>query len=191
MHNRLPGSRRGRRKCRLGETAITFIGHSSFLIQTAGRAVLIDPVFATRLIVLRRQRRAGIAGCGSTGDRCGAVDACAHGPSESAFVAGDNAGDAAEGVWLLRWRLCRRAWKTWWRILVLRGWRRSSGGRRIELKSPPQAEANRAQLVPIEPGEHLGRRTEPESLTHYGDAGAALGRADVQGYASGIWRIRD
>jgi L-ascorbate metabolism protein UlaG (beta-lactamase superfamily) len=41
-------------------TAITFIGHSSFLIQTAGRALLIDPVFATRLIVLRRQRRAGV-----------------------------------------------------------------------------------------------------------------------------------
>jgi L-ascorbate metabolism protein UlaG (beta-lactamase superfamily) len=45
---------------RSGETAITFIGHSSFLIQTAGRALLIDPVFATRLIVLRRQRRAGL-----------------------------------------------------------------------------------------------------------------------------------
>lgn len=42
------------------ETAITFIGHSSFLIQTGGRALLIDPVFATRLIVLRRQRRAGV-----------------------------------------------------------------------------------------------------------------------------------
>jgi L-ascorbate metabolism protein UlaG (beta-lactamase superfamily) len=43
-----------------GETAITFIGHSSFLIQTAGRALLIDPVFATRLIALRRQRRPGV-----------------------------------------------------------------------------------------------------------------------------------
>jgi L-ascorbate metabolism protein UlaG (beta-lactamase superfamily) len=42
------------------ETAITFIGHSSFLIQTAGRAFLIDPVFATRLIVMRRQRRPGL-----------------------------------------------------------------------------------------------------------------------------------
>jgi L-ascorbate metabolism protein UlaG (beta-lactamase superfamily) len=41
-------------------TAITFIGHSSFLIQTGGRALLVDPVFATRLIVLRRQRRAGL-----------------------------------------------------------------------------------------------------------------------------------
>lgn len=45
---------------RAGETGITFIGHSSFLIQTAGRALLIDPVFATRLILLRRQRRPGI-----------------------------------------------------------------------------------------------------------------------------------
>jgi L-ascorbate metabolism protein UlaG (beta-lactamase superfamily) len=43
-----------------GETAITFIGHSSFLIQMAGPAVLVDPVFATRLILLRRQRRPGV-----------------------------------------------------------------------------------------------------------------------------------
>ena len=42
------------------ESAVTFIGHSSFLVQMAGRAVLIDPVFATRLIVLRRQRRPGL-----------------------------------------------------------------------------------------------------------------------------------
>lgn len=42
------------------DTAITFIGHSSFLIQTGGRAVLVDPVFATRLILLRRQRRPGL-----------------------------------------------------------------------------------------------------------------------------------
>ena len=42
------------------ETAITFVGHSSFLIQTAGHGLLIDPVFSTRLIVLRRQRRPGI-----------------------------------------------------------------------------------------------------------------------------------
>lgn len=42
------------------DTAITFIGHSSFLIQTGGKALLIDPVFATRLILLRRQRRPGV-----------------------------------------------------------------------------------------------------------------------------------
>jgi L-ascorbate metabolism protein UlaG (beta-lactamase superfamily) len=43
-----------------GEQAITFIGHSSFLVQMQGTAVLIDPVFATRLLLLRRQRRAGV-----------------------------------------------------------------------------------------------------------------------------------
>jgi L-ascorbate metabolism protein UlaG (beta-lactamase superfamily) len=42
------------------DTSITFIGHSSFLIQTADKALLIDPVFAMRLIVLRRQRRPGL-----------------------------------------------------------------------------------------------------------------------------------
>ena len=40
--------------------AVTFIGHSSFLVQMKGLGVLIDPVFATRLVVLRRQRRAGV-----------------------------------------------------------------------------------------------------------------------------------
>jgi len=43
-----------------GATAITFIGHSSFLLQMADVALLIDPVFATRLILLRRQRRPGV-----------------------------------------------------------------------------------------------------------------------------------
>ncbi len=43
-----------------GEAAITFIGHSSFLIQMAGQGLLIDPVFATRLLLLRRQRRPGV-----------------------------------------------------------------------------------------------------------------------------------
>jgi L-ascorbate metabolism protein UlaG (beta-lactamase superfamily) len=42
------------------EQAVTFIGHSSFLVQIKGLGVLIDPVFATRLVVLRRQRRAGV-----------------------------------------------------------------------------------------------------------------------------------
>ena len=59
-HGRWPGRTRSRLRWGAGETAITFIGHSSFLIQTAGRALLIDPVFATRLIVLRRQRRPGL-----------------------------------------------------------------------------------------------------------------------------------
>jgi L-ascorbate metabolism protein UlaG (beta-lactamase superfamily) len=43
-----------------GELGVMFLGHSSFLLQMAGANVLIDPVFATRLIVLRRQRRPGV-----------------------------------------------------------------------------------------------------------------------------------
>jgi L-ascorbate metabolism protein UlaG (beta-lactamase superfamily) len=42
------------------ELGVTFIGHSSFLLQIAGKNVLVDPVFATRLVVLRRQRRPGL-----------------------------------------------------------------------------------------------------------------------------------
>lgn len=43
-----------------GETGVTFIGHSSFFLQIGGRNVLVDPVFATRLILLRRQRHPGV-----------------------------------------------------------------------------------------------------------------------------------
>src|SRR5258708_19091116 len=39
---------------------VSFIGHSSFLLQVHGRKLLIDPVFSKRLILLRRQRRAGV-----------------------------------------------------------------------------------------------------------------------------------
>src|SRR6202161_1178126 len=42
------------------ELGVTFIGHSSFLVQIGGRKVLIDPVFAERLIALRRLRRPGV-----------------------------------------------------------------------------------------------------------------------------------
>ncbi len=42
------------------ELGIMFLGHSSFLIQIAGKNILVDPVFATRLIVMRRQRRPGV-----------------------------------------------------------------------------------------------------------------------------------
>jgi L-ascorbate metabolism protein UlaG (beta-lactamase superfamily) len=43
-----------------GETVVTFIGHSSFLLQMAGLGLLIDPVFARQLILLRRQRHPGV-----------------------------------------------------------------------------------------------------------------------------------
>ena len=42
------------------EVGVMFLGHSSFLLQIGGVNVLVDPVFATRLIVLRRQRRPGV-----------------------------------------------------------------------------------------------------------------------------------
>ena len=40
---------------------VTFIGHSSFLLQINGKNILIDPVLSKRLIVLRRMRRPGVA----------------------------------------------------------------------------------------------------------------------------------
>ncbi len=43
-----------------GELGITFIGHSSFLLQLAGLSVLVDPVFAHYLYVLKRRRRPGL-----------------------------------------------------------------------------------------------------------------------------------
>lgn len=43
-----------------GELGITFIGHSSFLLQLGGKRVLVDPVFSKRLIVMRRQRHPGL-----------------------------------------------------------------------------------------------------------------------------------
>jgi L-ascorbate metabolism protein UlaG (beta-lactamase superfamily) len=39
---------------------VTFIGHSSFLLQVGGRKLLVDPVFVKRLVVLRRRRRPGL-----------------------------------------------------------------------------------------------------------------------------------
>ncbi len=48
------------RLVRPGEMGITFIGHSSFLIQIAGKNILVDPVFAHWLVLLRRMRRPGV-----------------------------------------------------------------------------------------------------------------------------------
>jgi len=39
---------------------VTFIGHSSFFIQIAGRNVLIDPNYARWLVVLKRLKRPGL-----------------------------------------------------------------------------------------------------------------------------------
>ncbi len=45
---------------RTGELGVTFIGHSSFLIQIAGKNILVDPVYAKWLIILRRLRHPGV-----------------------------------------------------------------------------------------------------------------------------------
>ncbi len=43
-----------------GEIGVTFIGHSSFLLQMGGKNILIDPVYANWLIILRRLRHPGV-----------------------------------------------------------------------------------------------------------------------------------
>jgi L-ascorbate metabolism protein UlaG (beta-lactamase superfamily) len=43
-----------------GELGLTFIGHSSFLIQMGGQNVMIDPNFARWLFVLKRLRKPGV-----------------------------------------------------------------------------------------------------------------------------------
>ncbi|HEY3927950.1 MAG TPA: MBL fold metallo-hydrolase [Candidatus Koribacter sp.] len=42
------------------ELGITFIGHSSFLVQLGGKNVVIDPNYAPWIFVLKRLRRAGV-----------------------------------------------------------------------------------------------------------------------------------
>jgi L-ascorbate metabolism protein UlaG (beta-lactamase superfamily) len=56
----ITGSHRPVELVKSQDLGVTFIGHSSFLLQMDGRKVLIDPVFAKRLVVLRRQRRPGL-----------------------------------------------------------------------------------------------------------------------------------
>src|ERR1700723_3085451 len=63
------------------ELGVTFIGHSSFLLQVDGRKVLVDPVFSKRLVVLPRQRQPGRRGGGTASDRSDSADSRAHGPS--------------------------------------------------------------------------------------------------------------
>jgi L-ascorbate metabolism protein UlaG (beta-lactamase superfamily) len=43
-----------------GQMGLTFIGHSSFLIQMGGQNVMIDPNFARWLFVLKRLRQPGV-----------------------------------------------------------------------------------------------------------------------------------
>ena len=42
------------------ELGVTFIGHSSFMLQVNGKNLLVDPVLTKRLVLLRRQRRPGL-----------------------------------------------------------------------------------------------------------------------------------
>jgi L-ascorbate metabolism protein UlaG (beta-lactamase superfamily) len=56
----MTGISRPVRPAKRDELSVTFIGHSSFLLQIDGRKLLIDPVFSKRLILLRRQRRPGV-----------------------------------------------------------------------------------------------------------------------------------
>jgi L-ascorbate metabolism protein UlaG (beta-lactamase superfamily) len=45
---------------RNGQLGLTFIGHSSFLVQIGGQNVMIDPNFARWLFVLKRLRKPGV-----------------------------------------------------------------------------------------------------------------------------------
>ncbi|MDR3764157.1 MAG: MBL fold metallo-hydrolase [Acidobacteriota bacterium] len=43
-----------------GQMGITFIGHASFFLQAGGMSVVVDPIFAPWLFVLKRLRRPGL-----------------------------------------------------------------------------------------------------------------------------------
>jgi L-ascorbate metabolism protein UlaG (beta-lactamase superfamily) len=43
-----------------GQLGVTFIGHSSFFLQIGGLNVVVDPIFAPWLFVLKRLRRPGV-----------------------------------------------------------------------------------------------------------------------------------
>jgi len=48
-------------KLQAGQLALTWIGHASFLVQTPGHNILIDPNWANWLVVIKRLKRAGLA----------------------------------------------------------------------------------------------------------------------------------
>ncbi len=173
-----------------GETAITFIGHSSFLIQTAGRAVLIDPVFATRLIVLRRQRRPGLRVADLP-----AIDAVLLTHAHMDHL-------NRPSLRAITWEMRRRGLNApvaivpkgvedlvadlgFARVVSLEWWQTT------ELKSAQQAEPNSARLVPIDPGEPLRRQTEQESLTITATPARHWGARMFKDTHRGFWRVRD
>jgi L-ascorbate metabolism protein UlaG (beta-lactamase superfamily) len=43
-----------------GQMGVTFIGHSSFLLQIGGKNILVDPNFARWIFILKRLRRPGL-----------------------------------------------------------------------------------------------------------------------------------
>jgi L-ascorbate metabolism protein UlaG (beta-lactamase superfamily) len=43
-----------------GQMGVTFIGHASFFLQIGGSSVVVDPIFARWLFVLKRLRRPGL-----------------------------------------------------------------------------------------------------------------------------------
>ena len=43
-----------------GQMGVTFIGHASFFLQVGGSNIVVDPIFAPWLFVLKRLRRAGL-----------------------------------------------------------------------------------------------------------------------------------
>jgi L-ascorbate metabolism protein UlaG (beta-lactamase superfamily) len=43
-----------------GQMGVTFIGHASFFLQVGGSNIVVDPIFAPWLFILKRMRRAGL-----------------------------------------------------------------------------------------------------------------------------------
>ena len=75
------------------QLGVTFIGHSSFLLQVDGRKVLVDPVFSKRLILLRRQRRPGVLVEDLPPIDRRPADPCSYGPPGYGVAASGGQGD--------------------------------------------------------------------------------------------------